>query len=324
MNCKNILTSDVKKSFPQNILPTITLALLVIVSFTTLSYADYPSPLKQIESGVAPQDIQCNTGFVHVVRDNNNHACFTEKTAERVVERFGWQIIPNVSNITSEQPTIIELDTASTVEFVDDGREYPQAVQRAPAPVVMYDYIMSYDYNTNDIGSDNSLKIKSTPHEKYSLNPGVGFYVEDWIPTYIPDGQKLLFVDNHCHPDGFCYIKMQFVPTDFEFSKDITNHDIQNSKGFRVYASYIAEQRDEIEDKIEEKKEIHQSRLGNYGGFREMTYNGNPVYAFEGGDYKNIYRAAITFNIDEYRGYSVISHYHTLDEIIPVFKSIMN
>ena len=305
-------------------LPIVVLALLVIVSFTTLSYADYPSPAKQIEAGIAPQDIQCNTGFVHVVRDNGNHACFTEKTAERVVERFGWQIIPNVSNVTSEQPTIIELDTASTVEFVDDGREYPRAVQRAPAPALMDRYIQDYDYNPYNIGSDNSLKIKSTPHEKYSLNPGVGFYVEDWIPTHVLDGQKILYVKNHCYDNGDCNLLIQFVPNNFEYNKDITNHDIKHSKGYRVGVSYIAEQRDETEDRIEEKEELYSSQQNYYGGFRDMTHNGNPVLAFEGGTDTNYYRAHLATNVDDYIGYGVASNYHTLDELIPVFKSIMN
>ena len=69
MNSKNTLDSKTHSFNPGQIIFTI-LALLVIVSFTSLSYAEYPSPLKQMESGVAPEDIMCNTGYVHVVRDN--------------------------------------------------------------------------------------------------------------------------------------------------------------------------------------------------------------------------------------------------------------
>ena len=106
MNCKNTLDSKTHSFNLGQILFTI-LALLVIVSFTSLSYAEYPSPLKQIQAGVAPEDIMCNTSYVHVIRDNGNHACLTEKTAEKVVERFGWKIIEQKS-----EPVKITDDTS--------------------------------------------------------------------------------------------------------------------------------------------------------------------------------------------------------------------
>ena len=87
LNFKSTLASKIQSFMPSiRFIPI--LSLLVIVSFTTLSYADYPSPLKQIQAGVAPEDIQCNADFVHVVY-SEKHACVKESTAEKK----GWEII---------------------------------------------------------------------------------------------------------------------------------------------------------------------------------------------------------------------------------------
>ncbi|MCE2507638.1 MAG: hypothetical protein J4F36_14455 [Nitrosopumilaceae archaeon] len=272
------------------------------------------SPLKQIKSGILPQDIQCSVNHIHMVYDNIKHVCVNHNTATKLQERTGWEIISKVSTVTSEQPTTIEFDTVSTLEFVDDGREYPQALQRAPAPWLMDRYIKDFEYNPYNLNS-----------EKYSLNPGVGFYVEDWIPTHVLEGQKILYIKNLCYEDsGDCFLVIQYVPKDFEYDKDTTtNHDLRVSKGYAVAVTYIAEQRDEIEDVIEHKKEIYSSQSGYYGGFTPMTHNGKPVLAFEGGTHSNYYRAHLATNVDNYIGYSVASAYHTLDEILPVFKSMM-
>ena len=120
MNCKNTLDSKTHSFNPGQMLFTI-LALLVIVSFTSLSYAEYPSPLKQMESGVAPEDIMCNTGYVHVIRDNGNHACLTEKTAEKVVERFGWKIIEQKSEPSQiTDNTSVEQVLPPTATYVEN------------------------------------------------------------------------------------------------------------------------------------------------------------------------------------------------------------
>ena len=42
---------------------------------------------------------------------------------------------------------------------VDDGREYPQALQRAPAPHLMDRYIKDFEYNPYNLNSDEPLRI---------------------------------------------------------------------------------------------------------------------------------------------------------------------
>ena len=101
MNCKSTLASKTQSFMPSiRFIPI--LSLLVIVSFTTLSYAEFPPPLKQIQAGIAPEDIQCNADFVHVVY-SEKHACVTEQTALKMQERMGWEIVtsfaPDFSDI---------------------------------------------------------------------------------------------------------------------------------------------------------------------------------------------------------------------------------
>ncbi|MBI1664089.1 MAG: hypothetical protein IS860_11535, partial [Nitrosopumilus sp.] len=220
-------------------------------------------------------------------------------------------------------------------EFVDDGRVIPIAkLQGTAPPWIMHDIIMGYQYNpsnieygtSNDAKSIASINIASIPHEKYSINPGKGFYIEDWMPSYIPEGYKLLYIDNACdnlYHEGACYVRFNFVPKDFEYHERMTNWHIQNSQGFRVTVSHIPEGRDQVEDKLEEIIELFSSQRGYYGNSRDMTHNGKPVLAFEGGSLLNNYRAVLSINLDEHLGYAVTSNYHTLDELIPIFKSIM-
>ncbi len=325
MNTKNTLDSKTHSFNPGQMLFTI-LALLVIVSFTSLAYAEYPSPSEQIKSGVAPEDIRCNADFVHVLRDNGSHACVTEKTAERVVERFGWIIIPQPA-----EPEIIEIAVGSSGEHIDDERYIqPAKLQGTAPPRIISHWISSYQYNPSNIvydKSDNtdftaSINVPYVPHEKYSRNSEGLFYVEDWIPEYIPKGYKLLYVHNHCTP-GFCQIELNFVPNAFEYHERIMDYELQQSKGFSAFATYVPHGHDEVEDKIEEIEELYSSQAGYVGGHVKMSHNGKQVYAFEGGTFLNHYHSSIVYLVDDNYSYGVNSFYLSLEEITPIFKSMM-
>ncbi len=304
--------------------PVLVLSLSVVfvlgAYLAPLSHSDYPPPLKQIKNGVESEDIQCNSDRVHVVRPNGDHACVTEKTAQKT----SWRVVQKTSDADPVEPKMIELNVASPVEFVDDGREVKRSVlQRSPAPWPMYERIMDSQITPDDVGSDGLARVSSTPHEKYSVNPGVGFYIGDWFPTHILDGYKLLYAETECHPSGNCGLTIQYVPTTFVLHQNVTNYDLDVSKGFMVGVKYSVEPLDEIEDAIEEGKEIDESQHGNYGrGFVNMTRDGKTVYAFEGGNSLNHYRAILSYQINDHVNFHVISNYHTLDELLPVFNSI--
>ena len=188
----------------------------------------------------------------------------------------------------------------------------------------MYDTIRNSEINPGSTVSGDSARIQSTAHEKYSVNPGVGFYIEDWMPTHILDGQKLLYADNGCYPSGNCYLDMQFVPTTFVMNENVTNHDLDLSKGYAVGVEYSVAPLDEIEDAIEYIQEVFESQPGEYGGFVDMTRDGKTVLAHEEGTALNHYRAVLTMYLDEHTTFGVVSYYHTLDEITPVFESLGN
>ena len=292
-------------------LPLAALLLAAFAITTPLAHSEHPSPAQQIRDGVDPYDIQCNAERIHVIRDNDAHICVRDTTAQK----FGWE------------PVIFTtLSVSSPEEFVDDGREIKRSVlQKAPAPAPWYDTIMSSQMNPGNMGSNNTVRTPSTPHEKYSVVPGVGFYIEDWMPTHILDGQKLLYADNGCYPSGNCYLNMQFVPTSFVLNENVTNHDLDVSKGFTVNIKYSTVQLEEMEDRIEHKKEIIEAQPGNYGeGFREITRDTKIVFAYQGGNNLNHYQAGIGYNFNERIRIGVHSYYHTLDELLPVFNSIGN
>ena len=324
-------------------------SIILVVSISP-SYAEYTSPRKQIELGVLPEDVICRDGKVLVIRDNGKVACVHDSTANKK----SWNIIKteflllsetvisqSIAPITEEpileQSEIIDLIISSDKEFVDDGREIKRSMlQRAPAPDFWYDKIISSEIKGFDVTeSDPRLSsvriiLDTTLHEKYSINKGVGFYLEDWMPTYIPDGQKLLYADTYYSTYEISekeyevyYANYQFVPSTFVLHQNVTNYDLDVSKGFTIHIEHDTLPFDEVEDIIEKRNEILESQSGNYGGYRDMTRDGKMVAAYEGGNDLNHYQSLIGYNYDENTSVSVHSYYHTLDELIPIFNSIM-
>ncbi len=315
--------------------------LIMIAGFTSLSFSEYSSPRIQPESGVLSVDIQCRDDRILVIRENGSPACVTEKTAEKT----GWEIINTfeinptnknstsldeesliISEIDSEKSEVIILSVSSSVEFVDDGREIKRSlVQKAPAPLYIYDKIIQLQETGLSADSNGFVRIVSDPHEKYSVNPGVGFYAEDLIPSFIPDGYKLLYSETNYYPiTGNSALGLTFVPNTYELNENVTNRDIQINKGFMVFIQKNTTPLDEIEDMIEYLKERRESQPNNYGGFVEMTRDGKTVFAYEGGNHFNHYQAILDYHPDDFTSHSVASYYHTLDELIPIFQSVGN
>lgn len=226
----------------------------------------------------------------------------------------------------------IVLDLSSPTEFVDDGREYPRAMGHRGSPQLVYDSIIE-GYADVYVDESGVATFTSKPHEKYSVNEGVGFYVEDWIPTHIPDGQRLLYADtgyvDYSTKDHtpsthkVHWVSYHFVPTTFELTPFTTNHNLHLAKGFTVGISYSTTPLDEIEDSIERMREFFTEREGGYGEIRDLTRDGKPVLAAAGGNGVNPYQAVVGFHPDEFTNVHVNSKYHTLDELILIFDSIM-
>ncbi|RNJ77012.1 MAG: hypothetical protein EB830_02710, partial [Nitrosopumilus sp. H13] len=235
---------------------------------------------------------------------------------------------------TDKEPKLTTLKVASQVEFVDDGREYGKVIQRRPSPDPFYDKIMSLMTTEGGgmiVSQSGDATFYSVDHEKYSVNPGVGFYPDDWLPTYIPDGYKLLYGGSDYTtytPTKTEYeeykVAFRFVPTTFALHENVTDYDVEFSKGFWIEAVKTTAPIDETEDIIEGYKEQFSKPPVWYGGFRDMERDGEPVVAFEGGNAANPYRSSLYWKFADDSYLHVISDYLTLDEIIPIFESIRN
>ncbi len=326
------------------------LALLSVAGAGMLSLdamAEVPSLMAQHEAGVPIHEIQCRDSKTLMETARGTPACISEDSVQKLLQR-GWVPVTQAAERHDRQQPeaaktgggnsidgsdagegegdgFVVLSASSPVEFVDDGREIKRStISRHPAPWPWYERIMGSDITPDDVGPDNQIRLPATQHEKYFIKPGVGFHIGDWMPTYIPDGQRLLFAETACYPSGNCGLGIRFVPTDFVLHQNVTDHDLQVSKGFRVWAHYSTVPLDEIEDSIEYLKESRESQHGNYGGFREMTRDGKTVLAYQGGNSLNHYSAGFAYHVNEHVEFGVASNYHTLDELLPVFNSIGN
>ena len=68
-------------------------SITLSIGFIPLSYSDYASPRVQLELGIIADDIQCKENHVLVLRINGSPTCLSEKTAQKMVDRFGWVIV---------------------------------------------------------------------------------------------------------------------------------------------------------------------------------------------------------------------------------------
>ena len=311
----------------------------MLVGSASYSFADaeYLSPRKQLASGVAPEDVQCKEDRVLVLRTNGSPACVTEKTAERT----GWKILKTEfihteklvtipePTITPERvaPTIVMIDQSSDVEFVDDGREiFFSKLQASAPPRNYYNNIMTH-LNNQEFKNDGegNITLTSVPHEKYSVKESIGFYLEDWLPGFIPEGQRLLYsgTDYSEKYDSYSLVH-RYVPTTFELTPEITTYDLRKAQGFTITIKQTTTPMLPIEGNMERHKSILATQEGNVGGYVDMTRDGKTVSAYSGSNKYNHYQASLTFHPDEYTSIGVSSNYHTLEELLPIFESIGN
>ena len=344
----------------------IILVVLAIGIMTIPAYADILSPIKQMKMGVPLNMIQCSEDKILMKSPYGKPACLsittstklldrgyslilTEKTSDHTIEENtdDSDVIKDVKSIktltdTTEEDTNLKpenqvtiLTVSSPVDFVDDGREYKPSFRRTPPPEPMYDRIMlTSEIVIHRDEESGTASFSSPPHKKYSMHPGVGYYLEDWMPTHIPDGYRLLYANsgyddysivNPSSTETLHSAGYYFVPKDFVLYENVTDGSLyRQSNGFSVVIKTSNIPYDELEDMDESFIESRESQSGNYGGLREMTRDGKYVSAYEGGNDLNPYTASIAFAPDEYTLVIVNSEYLTLDELIPVFNSIMN
>ncbi len=342
----------------------LSLVAIVLSSPIILSYADYTSPRKQIELGVLPEDIQCRENRVLVIRDNGNPVCVQESTADKMnwniiaTEFVQKEIAPNnavqiddkVENMKDtndligqhesitdnktnnndelkQEQEFIVLDLGSDVEYVDDGRKTHVGFQRSPAPDNIYERIID-NQEDNNIDPHGNMRVPvGFAHEKYSIVDSIGLYPADWMPTYIPDGYKLLFFENFNYEDttGDAVLRINFVPNTFVVNENTTNYDLKhNTHGFTINVMRDVLPMDQIEDVMEYFKESMEQDPEYEGRWLDVTRDGKTVWASETQSYYNHYQAGYSFSPDDYTSVGVTSYHMTLEELEPIFNSVMN
>ena len=316
------------------------IAILAIGLSAVSAFADTEavlSPLAQFDQGVPIGQIQCSDSKVLLESPHGTPACVFDSSVDRLVQ-IGFIIIEvqidiqdSPVDVVPEESTTVILNVSSSEEFVHDGREFQRALQRMPAPWPMYDAFVEGTTGIISADSSGTFSLRSAPHEKYSVIPKVGFHLEDWMPSVIPAGQRLLAADTYyssydigASKDKEEYIAYYtFVPTTFVMYPNVTTWDLDTSQGFTMGVKRSNFAYAETVDITEHRQDILKSQPDNYGGCISMTRDGSAVSACEGGNRWNPYHAGIAFNPDEFTIVHINSNYHTLDELIPVFNSIM-
>ena len=308
-------------------------SVILITGFTISSYADYVSPKKQIDSGIAINDIQCRDDRVLVLRTNGNVACVTEKSAERT----GWKILKTEFIHTEKlvtipeqvTPTIVMIDQSSDVEFVDDGRDIDYgSAGGLSSPRDLYQYVIGKQMKHSEFQNDGegNITLAAVQHEKYSLKPNKTFYLEDWLPDYVPDGYKLLYSQTDwSEKNQRSSVTHQYVPTTFVLTEDYNSRDSIKSQGFSIGVSKYTYELGSIEDRIERNIEKKAMFGGHYGeGYNIMYRDSKPVQTYSGGTTHHWYQASLSMHPDKNTSFIISTNYLTLDEILPIFNSVGN
>lgn len=82
-----------------------------------------PTPLKQFNSGIKIKDIVCTTGYVLLVKaDNDSPACVTSHTADMLIER-GWGVVANSTIMqASNSPQALQVNLSLNATTVRSGQ----------------------------------------------------------------------------------------------------------------------------------------------------------------------------------------------------------
>lgn len=88
-----------------------------------------PSPLKQIKSGVLPQDVKCKEGFVLIIRTNGDPTCVKPTSVTRLLSH-GWitlekfEVIHQITNNTSNNTTALVNTTKTVTDSISTNNNY--------------------------------------------------------------------------------------------------------------------------------------------------------------------------------------------------------
>jgi len=106
--------------------------MLALSAGHAAAYAEIPSPKKQLEQGVEPEDIVCRHGMILMLRESGMPACVRPSTAERL-EPKGWTVVR-----AADAPS----DSVKTGQAAEEIQRIPAS----PSGVVSF-YVVDQDLN---------------------------------------------------------------------------------------------------------------------------------------------------------------------------------
>lgn len=143
-----------------------------------ITYAVFPdtykqehvtSPLKQFKSGILPENIKCNQGFLRMAKLGNLPVCLKPQTAQKLLER-GWGSTSVIFiQQQAEFQTIKMTDTTFSINYTITGGKL-LSVNKKP------DSIIELSLNTTNNG-EIKLKVPTHSHNKVVSFSGIAFFI---------------------------------------------------------------------------------------------------------------------------------------------------
>lgn len=224
------------------------LVMIFLIGSTPISFADYNSPKAQLEAGIAVDDIQCRDDRILVLRTNGSPACVTENAAEKI----GWEILSTefdiVSNETDNKILEEPLDTqnvkqelmfAITSDIEYDGKLYGYHNSphiRQPVPSKVSTFFGADHYDVKQAVQDSTALLASKQINFNSLLDQLvtsssvhenAIDYRQWLPTKIPDGFELKWIDitqPEVRGDDIGRMKLAYFPNTADISGDMMSN----------------------------------------------------------------------------------------------------
>ena len=210
-----------KAKYTDRTLPSsYTLANILDVSGNTRIKVTQPSPLKQYESGVSPEQIQCNRELVLAQKEssNNNPACIKFESIPKLIER-GWVKDNSLFDTRiSVDDVLMHYDEPSSVATLDISLEISNpnnvtvTLDKVKVVLAMYDIHFRNDVdNTKSEIVANSLKKIDV---RYQFDVEKQFTSS--IVSSIVDGKPGFIIHGTAHFDS----ENGFLEVPFIFGKE--------------------------------------------------------------------------------------------------------
>ncbi len=172
---KSFKNDDSSRSMPENhtssstvnnnskkIIAAVLITAVLVVSVTSISFADHLSLLQQIQNGIPTEDLQCKENHVLVLKNDGNPACVDEDDVFRLLQT-GWatKVIPQKNN----QPHIENM--------VDTWYSQHSAVPEESAPA----YAPAPPADSSIVYDSEPTAMRSAPEVAYTDSGNIGFAV---------------------------------------------------------------------------------------------------------------------------------------------------